>query len=86
MPSPFGCGSRLPVLQLLQQRFGAVAALQHGAVFAADKAFAHQMIEENTQLAEEVVDLQQAQGFLMLAKLDPGPDLEELFQGAGATG
>ncbi|MCY1533850.1 hypothetical protein D9M68_691990 [compost metagenome] len=62
------------------------ADLQHAAVLVADEALFHQVVEEVGELVVEAVHFQQAQRLAVVAELAPGPDLEQLFQGAEAAG
>ena len=70
----------------IEQRLRTGTALQHAAVFGADEAFVDQVVEEGQQRVVETVHFEQAQRLGVVAQLAPGPDLEQLFQGAEPAG
>lgn len=55
-------------------------------MFGADEAFVDQVVEEGQQRIVETVHFEQAQRLGVVAQLAPGPDLEQLFQGAEPAG
>lgn len=59
---------------------------QHFAVLRLEHAFGDAVIEEVEQAVVEAVGVEEKDGFLMQAERVPGEDLEELLEGAEASG
>jgi len=59
---------------------------QHLAMHGFDEGLVHRVVQKPSQAIIVAGDVQEADGLPMEAQLAPGPDLEDLFQGAGAAG
>ena len=83
---PLGDAGRCVVADLGEQGLCLVVDDQHVAIGLAHEAFVYGVVEKLDQLVVVAGGVEQGAGFLVVAELAPGPDLEQLFKGADAAG